>query len=124
MVNAPADLFRALDAFEGAVQPAYGVYFTELSPAPVRRDSFRPGRGEQLSAAEIQRRSDEVRQKIEAAIPRQAYAKPKKPRRLLVIDACLAGMSHDTIPLVNVMLESMGKITGAWETELNNDLKI
>jgi type 1 glutamine amidotransferase len=123
VVNAPADLFRAIDAFEDAVQPAYGMFFTELSrAAPVRRDLFRPARGEQMSAADIQRRSDEVRQKIEAAIPRQPYAKPKKPRRLLVIDACLAGMSHDTIPLVNVMLESMGRITGAWEAELNNDL--
>ena len=123
VVNAPADLFGAIDAFEAAVQPAYGVFFTELSrSAPVRRDLFRPARGEQVSAAEIQRRSDEVRQKIEAAIPRQPYAKPKKPRRLLVIDACLAGMSHDTIPHVNVMLESMGRITGAWDTELNNDL--
>lgn len=31
-------------------------------------------------------------------------------------------MSHDTIPLVNSMLESMGRITGAWQAELNNDL--
>jgi type 1 glutamine amidotransferase len=123
VVNAPADLFRAIEAFEEAVQPAYGMFFTELSrSAPVRRDLFRPPRGEQMPAAEIQRRSDEIRQKIEAAIPRQPYARPERPRRLLVIDACLAGMSHDTIPHVNVMLESMGRITGAWTTELNNDL--
>ena len=31
-------------------------------------------------------------------------------------------MSHDTIPHANVMLEEMGKITGAWTTEFNNDL--
>jgi type 1 glutamine amidotransferase len=31
-------------------------------------------------------------------------------------------MSHDTIPHTNVMLEEMGKITGAWTTEFNNDL--
>ena len=34
----------------------------------------------------------------------------------------LHGMSHNTIPHTNVMLEQMGKITGAWDTEFNNDL--
>jgi type 1 glutamine amidotransferase len=34
----------------------------------------------------------------------------------------LQGMSHNTIPHTNVMLERMGAITGAWETEFSNDL--
>lgn len=123
VVAAPADVFKAVDAFEEVVQPAYGVYFTELSrSSSVRRDLVKPGRNETLSAEEIRKRTGDTLKKIEAAIPRQPYAMPKKPRKLLVIDACLAGMSHDTIPHVNVMLESMGKITGAWQTELNNDL--
>lgn len=123
IVDQPADLFRAVEAFEEVVQPAYGRYFTELSRTEaIRRDLARSGRKEQLSPAEIRHRSAEARQRIEAAIPREPYARPTKPRKLLVIDACLAGMSHDTIPHANVMLELMGKITGAWETELNNDL--
>ena len=123
VVNAPADLFRAIDAFEAAVQPAYGVYFTGLSrSAQIRRDVARPGRNETLSAEQLRQRTEETLKKIDASIPRRPYATPRKPRKLLVIDACLAGMSHDTIPHVNVMLESMGTITGAWRTELNNDL--
>ena len=31
-------------------------------------------------------------------------------------------MSHNTIPHTNVMIERMGKITGAWKTVFNNDL--
>ena len=105
IVNAPADLFRAVDAFEEAVQPAYGLLLHRASrSAPDQVGPVSPARGETLPAAEIQRRSDEVRQKIEAALPRQAVAKPKKPRTLLVIES-LHGMSHDTIPHINVMLE-------------------
>ena len=34
----------------------------------------------------------------------------------------LHGMSHDTIPHTNVMLERFGALTGAWKAEFNNDL--
>jgi type 1 glutamine amidotransferase/sugar phosphate isomerase/epimerase len=123
VVNAPADLFRAVEAFEEVVQPAYGIYFTELSrSAPVRRELVRSGPNEQLLPDYIRRTSDELQKKIEAAIPRRPYATPRKPRKLLVIDACIAGMSHSTIPHANQMLSAMGRITGAWDTELNNDL--
>jgi type 1 glutamine amidotransferase len=69
----------------------------------------------------IAKRSEEAKQRIDAAIPRQAYAKPKKPRKLLVLES-LHGMSHNTIPHTNVMIERAGTITGAWEAEFNNDL--
>ena len=122
VVNAPGDLFASVDAFETVVQPAYGANFTAFSKTrPIRWDLVTPARGETLSPAEIAKRSEEVRQKIDAAIPRQAYATPKKRRKLLVIES-LHGMSHNTIPHTNVMVERMGKITGAWETEFSNDL--
>ena len=122
IVNAPGDLFAAVSAFEDVVQPAYGANFTAFSKTrPIRWDLVTPARGETLSPAEIAKRSEEARQKIEAAIPRQAYATPKKKRKLLVIES-LHGMSHNTIPHTNVMVERMGKITGAWETEFSNDL--
>jgi type 1 glutamine amidotransferase len=122
VVNAPADLFAAIDAFETVVQPAYGANFTAFSKTrPIRWDLVTPARGETLSPAEIAKRSEEVRQKIDAAIPRQAYATPKKRRKMLVVES-LHGMSHNTIPHTNVMVERMGKITGAWETEFSNDL--
>ena len=122
VVKAPSDLFRAVDGFEQTVQPAYGVYFTEFSRSrPIRWDLVTPGRGETLAPSAVRAREEETRQKIAAAIPRQAYAAPKKRRKLLVIES-LHGMSHNTIPHTNVMLEQLGKITGAWETEFNNDL--
>jgi type 1 glutamine amidotransferase len=122
VVNAPGDLFAAIDAFETIVQPAYGANFTAFSKTrPIRWDLVTPARGETLSPAEIAKRSEEVRQKIAAAIPRQAYATPKKRRKMLVVES-LHGMSHNTIPHTNVMVEQMGKITGAWETEFSNDL--
>jgi type 1 glutamine amidotransferase len=122
LANAQSDLFRAIDAFEAAVQPAYGTFFTEFSRArPIRRDLVRAAKGETLAAGEIERRSADMLQKIRAAIPAKAYGTPKNPRKLLVIES-LQGMSHDTIPHANIMLEEMGTITGAWRVELNNDL--
>jgi uncharacterized protein len=116
VVKVPADLFKAVEAFEETVQPAYGVYFTEWSRSrPIRWDLVTPGKGETPST------DDEIRQRIVAAIPTQPYVKPKKARKLLVIES-LHGMSHNTIPHTNVMLQQMGKITGAWTTEFNNDL--
>ena len=34
----------------------------------------------------------------------------------------LEGMSHNTIPLTNVMIQRMGEKTGAWTTVFSNDL--
>src|SRR5262245_37625555 len=122
VVNSPGDLFAEIDDYETSVQPAYGSNFTSFSKTrPIRWDLVTPARGETLSAAEIAKRSDEVRKKIESAIPRQAYATPKKRRKMLVVES-LHGMSHNTIPHTNVMVERMGKTTGAWETEFSNDL--
>ncbi len=120
--NASSDLYRAIDAFEATVQPAFGANFTEFSRTrPIRRDLARPARGETLTDAEIARRSEETLLKIRAAVPPKPYATPKKPRKLLVIES-LQGMSHDTIPHANVMLDEMGRITGAWTTVFDNDL--
>jgi hypothetical protein len=68
------------------------------------------------------RATPEERQKIEAALPRQAAAKPQKPRKLLVMDLQVAYPGHRSIPAGNFALEQMGKITGAYEAVFNNDL--
>jgi type 1 glutamine amidotransferase/sugar phosphate isomerase/epimerase len=122
VVTAREDLFKAIDAFEAVVQPAYGVNFTAFSKTrPVRWDVAMPAKGETPNPDALRNAADEVRRKIVAAIPTQAYATPKKRRKLLVIES-LHGMSHNTIPHTNVMIAEMGKITGAWEAEFNNDL--
>jgi quinoprotein glucose dehydrogenase len=115
-------LYAAIDAFEQVVQPAYGANFTAFSKTrPIRWDVVMPGKGETPNPEALRKSADDVRERIVAAIPRQPYAKPKKRRKLLVIES-LHGMSHNTIPHTNVMIEQMGKITGAWEAEFNNDL--
>jgi type 1 glutamine amidotransferase len=63
------------------------------------------------------------RAKIEAALPKQALVKPKKARKLLVIDLCPAGgYYHATIAHANLALGLMAKYTGAYEAVFSNDL--
>jgi type 1 glutamine amidotransferase len=70
----------------------------------------------------------EQKQQLDAAMPAKAPAKPKKPRRLLVIslakvqDRIVRG--HPAIPAGMYALEEMGKRTGAWEATLSNDLEL
>ena len=122
IVKAPGDLFAAVSAFEDVVQPAYAANFLEFSRTrPIRFDVVTPARGETLPPAEIEKRAAETRAKIDAAIPNKPIAAPKKARKLLVIES-LEGMSHNTIPLTNVMIQRMGEKTGAWTTVFSNDL--
>ena len=122
IVRRSGDLFAAVAAFEAVVQPAYAANFLEFSRTrPIRFDVVTPSRGETLSPAEIEKRAADTRAKIDAAIPNKPYAAPKKARRLLVIES-LEGMSHNTIPLTNVMIQRMGDKTGAWTTVFSNDL--
>ena len=63
------------------------------------------------------------RQKIEAALPKQALANPKKPRKLLVVDLCPAGAYyHNTAAHANLALQLMARNTGAFEPVFSNDL--
>ena len=122
VVKAPGDIFTAVAAFEDAVQPAYASNFNDYSRTrPIRFDVVTPARGETLTPADVDRRAEEIRAKIDAAIANKPIAPPKKARKLLVIES-LEGMSHNTIPLTNVMIQRMGEKTGAWTTVFSNDL--
>jgi hypothetical protein len=68
--------------------------------------------GDRLDAA--------MRAEIDAAIPRQAPAKPAKPRKLLVTDIQMYS-GHSTIPHGNYMIELMAKYTGAFDATFSND---
>ena len=97
VVNAPGDLFAAVAAFEAVAQPAYAANFLEFSRTrPIRFDVVTPSRGETLTPAEIERRAEETRAKIDAAIPNKPYATPKKPRTLLVIESLEDVANHDS----------------------------
>ena len=74
-----------------------------------------------------QQLTPEQQKQIDAALPAKAPAKPKKPRRILVItlakvnDRVVRG--HPAIPAGSYALEQMGKRTGAFETVFSNDFE-
>src|SRR3954447_9868237 len=58
--------------------------------------------------------------KMIAALPDKAPAKPKQPRKILVF-AKATGWVHSSIPLAARMMEEMGKKTGAWTATTSYD---
>lgn len=69
------------------------------------------------------------KEEIEAAVPRAAPAKPKKPRRILVSNlnvrrgtVRVGEKEHPSIPYGNYAIEQLGKRTGAYEAVFNNDI--
>lgn len=104
-----ADLAASIKGWEKAMQPTMTLRVAQVvnSPAGAIRGPDR------LSA--------DMRQQIDAAVPRQAIVKPKKPRKLLVTDLQMYS-GHDTIPHGNWLLELMAKYTGAFEPVFSNDL--
>jgi type 1 glutamine amidotransferase len=102
-------LSQAADAYDKAVVPAIAYRIDTLS------------RMQTISSPDSI--PLDVRQKIDAAIPRQALVKPKRPRKLLVLDLCVnGGYYHATIPDGNLALTLIGKYTGAYVPTFSNDL--
>jgi type 1 glutamine amidotransferase len=64
-----------------------------------------------------------MRAQIDAAAPRQALVKPRKTRRLLVTDIQMYS-GHSSIPHGNLLLELIGKNTGAFQPVFSNDLEL
>jgi type 1 glutamine amidotransferase len=102
------DLSRSFEGLDKALHPVMADRVNQISrTAAIRGPDRLP---------------PDERQKIEAALPQQAPAKPKKPRRLLVLDLNVAYPGHRSIPHANLALELMGKRTGAYEAVFSNDL--
>jgi hypothetical protein len=59
-------------------------------------------------------------QAMVAALPDTAPAKPRRPRKVLVL-ARAAGYVHSSIPLAARTIEEMGRKTGAWSTTITYD---
>ena len=64
------------------------------------------------------------REQIEAAIPRRAFAPPRKPRKLLIFDRNVNYGGHGSIPTANLAFELMGRKTGAFETTVSRDPEV
>ncbi len=107
--NVSADLSEAAVAYDRAVKPAISYRVDALARlTPISTP-------EKVSA--------DQRKRIDAAIPRQALVKPKKVRRLLVLDLALNGsFYHGSAPLGNLSLELMAGYTGAFTPVFSNDL--
>jgi len=63
----------------------------------------------------------EERQRIEAALPATAPAKPKRPRKLLIVDY---GAYHPSVPAANFAVERMGAKTDAYEAVISHDTSL
>lgn len=79
-----------------------------------------------LQAQEL---TPEQKQRIDAALPARAPAKPKQPRRILVTnlsvrDGNVRGAAWNVHPASNYAIESMGKRTGAFEAVFSNDVEM
>ncbi len=61
------------------------------------------------------------RQRVEAAIPAEAPAQPRKKRRLLIFDLNVGYGGHRSIPTANLAFTLMGRKTGAFETTISRD---
>jgi type 1 glutamine amidotransferase len=113
----------AAEAFEKAARPAEGYQVVQIS----KKTPISDGRLGPASAGSPNVSDGGIptldRWMIRDASPRQALVKPKKARKLLVIDLCpQGGFYHRTIPYANLALELMAKNTGAFEAIFNNDL--
>jgi type 1 glutamine amidotransferase len=113
----------AAEAFEKAARRAEGYQVVQISKKTPISDG-RPG-SPSAGSPNIYDGGIPVldRWMIRDAAPRQALAKPKKARKLLVIDLCpQGGFYHRTLPYANFALELMAKNTGAFEPIFDNDL--
>jgi type 1 glutamine amidotransferase/sugar phosphate isomerase/epimerase len=103
-----ADITRSFAGLEKALQPVMADRVGELSrTTPIRTPD---------------RLTPEERAAIVAALPKTAPAKPKKARKLLVLDLNVAYPGHRSIPQENLGIELMGKMTGAYQAVFSNDL--
>jgi len=104
-----ADLWQAATDFERTARLAMG-YRIEEDAALIP-----PTTADRIAA--------EVKQKIEAALPRKAAVAPRAPRKLLVVDLCPAGgYYHDTVANANFAIQKMAEKTGAYQPIFSNDL--
>jgi type 1 glutamine amidotransferase/sugar phosphate isomerase/epimerase len=106
-----ADLQKSMTGFERAMWPAMAARVRQVVDSPQGKI-----RGPELL-------SEDMKKQIDAAAPRKAIVQPKKPRKLLVTDLQMYS-GHATIPHGNLMLELMGKYTGAFTPVFSNDLEL
>ena len=123
VVKAPGDLFAAVSAFEDAVQPAYAVNFLEFSRTrPIRFDRRHAVARRDAGAGRDRSPGGRHAHENRRGHSEQAVRVAEEGRGSSSSSRASKGMSHNTIPLTNVMIQRMGEKTGAWTTVFSNDL--
>ncbi len=97
-------------AGDGATQEQLAAALNAAFPAPAAPPS----------TAQNQTPKPEDVEKMRAALPDKAPAKPKRPRKILVLSKA-AGYVHSCIPLVATTMQEMGTKTGAWTATVTYD---
>ncbi len=135
---APA-LFTAVDANKDAaitrdeLKAAFGKWFTQWDAnksGAVTQEQISQGLASVLPVTQppapaaagqrpLQPNPSDV-EKLMAALPDMAPAKPKQPRKVLVLGRA-AGFVHSSIPIAARSVEEIGKKTGAWSTTITYD---
>ncbi len=104
-----AELWRQADEFERVVRPAMGYRIEQDAKL--------------IPITPTDRIPADVKEKIEAALPKQALVTPKAPRKLLIVDVAPAGAYyHDTAAHANFAIQKMADTTGAFQAIFSNDL--
>lgn len=88
--------------------------------SPLIAQKKKPQTWEEKKAEKFKPLSAEEKEKIAAALPAKATAKPKKDRKLLVFYRC-GGFIHTSIPAINHAIVEMGKKSGAFTADLADD---
>jgi type 1 glutamine amidotransferase len=103
----------------GLTQEQLLAGLTAALPAPAPPPGgFFPGAG--APQAQPQTPDPAHVQAMMAALPAKAPAKPKQPRKVLVLSKA-AGFVHSSIPLAGRTIDELGKKTGAWSTTITFD---
>jgi type 1 glutamine amidotransferase len=104
-----AGLWQEAEDFEKIARPAMGYRIEEDARL--------------IPITGTERIPNDVKTKIEAALPHTAAVTPKKPRKLLVIDVSPAGgYYHDTVAHANFAIQRMADATHAYQPIFSNDL--
>ena len=119
----PADSLRAdMSIMDGQLEMT-GTATKKGAAAPSRPAAGAQGggRGGPPPQPQVARVTDLMQ--MMSALPDAAPAKPKQPRRVLVL-ARAAGFVHSSIPLAARAIEALGQKTGAWATVISYDAAV
>jgi len=88
--------------------------------APLSAQNKKKKTWEDLKVEKLKPLTSEEKEKVAAAIPATATAKPKKDRKLLIFYRC-GGFIHTSISGANYAIPEMGKKTGTFTADLSDD---